>query len=91
MILSHLWDDSEKDMFMTKSLIAFTLCFIAVISVVAAEVSHYTPPSIVYDTPSADENGAMILGNGEIGATAWIDGEGTLHSVFQRLAFYAFQ
>ncbi len=41
------------------------------------------PAPLVFDTPAADENGVMILGNGEVGATAWLDAGGTLHTVLQ--------
>ena len=39
--------------------------------------------SIVFDTPASDEKGVMVLGNGEVGATAWLDASGTLHTVLQ--------
>lgn len=68
----------------TWSLVSFTLVVAVAVSAFSADMFHYTPPSIVYDTPAINENGVMILGNGEVGATAWIDGDGTLHSVFQR-------
>ena len=41
------------------------------------------PESIVFDTPATDEKGIMVLGNGEVGATAWLDAAGTLHTVLQ--------
>lgn len=41
-------------------------------------------PSLAFDTPAKDETGVMILGNGEVGATAWIGEDGTLHTVLQR-------
>ena len=43
----------------------------------------WAPAPIVFDTPSADENGIMVLGNGEVGATAWIGADGVLHTVLQ--------
>lgn len=41
------------------------------------------PAPIVFDTPAADEKGIMILGNGELGAVAWLTADGTLHTVLQ--------
>ena len=43
----------------------------------------YAPAPVVFDTPSKDEKGIMVLGNGEVGATAWLDADGTLHTVLQ--------
>ena len=43
----------------------------------------YAPAPIVFDTPAADEKGMMVLGNGEVGAMAWLDAAGTLHTVLQ--------
>ena len=43
----------------------------------------FAPASIVFDTPAAGEKGIMVLGNGEVGATAWLDAAGTLHTVLQ--------
>lgn len=40
--------------------------------------------TLVFATPAADDRGAMLLGNGEIGETAWIDAQGTLECVPQR-------
>ena len=51
---------------------------------VTTNATDYVPPSIVFDVPAADENGVMVLGNGEVGATAWIGEDGTLHTVLQR-------
>ena len=41
------------------------------------------PAPVVFDTPAKDEKGIMVLGNGEVGATAWLDAAGTLHTVLQ--------
>ncbi len=41
------------------------------------------PAPLVFDTPAADEKGIMILGNGELGAVAWLTADGTLHTVLQ--------
>ena len=49
----------------------------------AAAAFAYAPTSIVFDTPAADEKGMMVLGNGEVGAMAWLDAAGTLHTVLQ--------
>ena len=43
----------------------------------------FEPAPIVFDTPAADEKGVMVLGNGEVGATAWIGADGVLHTVLQ--------
>ena len=43
----------------------------------------YAPEPIVFDTPAPNEKGIMVLGNGEVGATAWLDANGTLHTVLQ--------
>ena len=43
----------------------------------------YAPAPIVFDTPAADEKDMMVLGNGEVGAMAWLDAAGTLHTVLQ--------
>lgn len=39
---------------------------------------------LVFDTPAENDRGLMILGNGEVGAIAWIDPDGTLHTRLQR-------
>ena len=46
-------------------------------------VLAYAPAPVVFDTPAKDEKGIMVLGNGEVGATAWLDAAGTLHTVLQ--------
>ena len=48
----------------------------------ACALAH-APAPIVFDTPAADEMGIMVLGNGEVGATAWLDAAGVLHTVLQ--------
>ena len=58
---------------------AFTLFLVGI----AACASGYVPEPVVFDTPSANEKGIMVLGNGEVGATAWIGADGTLHTVLQ--------
>ena len=42
------------------------------------------PAPIVFESPAVNDRGAMILGNGELGALAWISSDGTLHTVLQR-------
>ena len=49
----------------------------------AAAALSYAPAPVVFDTPAKDEKGIMVLGNGEVGATAWLDAAGTLHTVLQ--------
>ena len=49
----------------------------------AAAALAYAPAPIIFDTPAADEKGMMVLGNGEVGAMAWLDAAGTLHTVLQ--------
>ncbi|MBP5321706.1 MAG: hypothetical protein J6334_12025, partial [Kiritimatiellae bacterium] len=44
----------------------------------------YLPPPLVFDSPAESDRGAMILGNGEVGAIAWVSADGTLHTVLQR-------
>ena len=41
-------------------------------------------PALVWTTPSADVNGTMPLGNGEIGVNAWVDAAGDLRLLFGR-------
>ena len=43
----------------------------------------YAPAPVVFDTPAKDEKGMMVLGNGEVGAMAWLDAAGVLHTVLQ--------
>jgi hypothetical protein len=50
---------------------------------VLSAFSNPMPDPIVFNTPAKNETGIMILGNGELGATAWIDTRGTMHVVFQ--------
>ena len=61
----------------------------AMVAALALTAAHtalcgWTPPSIAFDTPAENDRGAMILGNGELGALAWVDAAGTLHTVLQR-------
>ena len=44
----------------------------------------YAPAPIVFESPAENDRGAMILGNGELGALAWVSSDGTLHTVLQR-------
>ena len=63
------------------SLIAFTLVAVAVLGSAgaqdpgnsAAAVSEY---NVVWDSPSADSNGSMPIGNGDIGANVWVEENG---------------
>ena len=41
------------------------------------------PRPVVFETPADDELGAMVLGNGELCALAWITPDGALHTVLQ--------
>ena len=50
---------------------------------IAAAALAYAPAPVVFDMPAKDEKGIMVLGNGEVGATAWLDAAGTLHTVLQ--------
>jgi len=34
--------------------------------------------NVVWDSPSADYNGSMPLGNGDIGLNVWVEGSGDL-------------
>ena len=51
---------------------------------VAAVQAFAAPQPIVFDSPAENDRGAMILGDGELGALAWVSGDGTLHTVLQR-------
>ena len=55
-----------------------------VAAVAATTVQAYSPASIVFDSPAETDRGSMFLGDGEIGALAWISADGTLHTVLQR-------
>ena len=65
------------------SLIASTLVAVAVVGSAgaqdadkpAAAVSDY---NVVWDSPSADCNGSMPIGNGDIGANVWVEENGDL-------------
>ena len=56
---------------------------VAVVAVGFVSLAGAAPAPIVFDTPAADEKGMMVLGNGEVGAMAWLDAAGTLHTVLQ--------
>ena len=43
-----------------------------------------SPYEVVWDTPSADYNGTMPLGNGEIALNAWIEPSGDLRFYIAR-------
>ena len=64
-----------------KLAIVTTVCMTA--AAVAWGAAEHAPKPIVFDTPAEDENGVMVLGNGEVGATAWLGADGTLHTVLQ--------
>ena len=49
----------------------------------AAAAFAYAPASVAFNTPAKDEYGSMVLGNGELCATAWLDAAGVLHTVLQ--------
>lgn len=57
---------------------------IASLAVLGALISATAPPPVVWTTPSADVNGTMPLGNGEIGVNAWVDAAGDLRFYFGR-------
>jgi hypothetical protein len=40
--------------------------------------------NVVWDSPSADHNGSMPLGNGDIGLNAWAQADGTLHLLISK-------
>ena len=64
----------------TMRAIAALAAFSLQLAILAAD---YEPAPIVFGTPAANEKGIMVLGNGEVGATAWLDAAGTLHTVLQ--------
>jgi len=45
--------------------------------------AEYAPAPLVFDSPAENDRGSMMLGNGEIGALAWVSKDGTLHTVLQ--------
>ena len=53
------------------------------IAPIAVAAQGWMPQPVVFDTPAESDRGAMILGNGELGALAWVSAEGTLHTVLQ--------
>ena len=53
------------------------------IAPIAVAAQGWMPQPVVFDTPAESDRGAMILGNGELGALAWVSAEGTLHPVLQ--------
>ena len=59
------------------------LCAIAAVSAHVALAADFAPAPVVFDTPAVNEKGIMVLGNGEVGATAWIGADGVLHTVLQ--------
>ena len=54
-----------------------------VVAPLVATAQGWTPQPVVFDTPAEDANGAMLLGNGELGAIAWVTADGTLHTILQ--------
>ena len=50
---------------------------------VATCVYAHSPAPVVFDSPAEDDRGIMVLGNGEVGATAWLGADGVLHTVLQ--------
>ena len=54
----------------------------AATTALAASAAHMPRP-VVFETPADDELGAMVLGNGELCALAWITPDGALHTVLQ--------
>ena len=59
------------------------MMIVAVSMCTAALTAACYPKPLIFDTPATDERGIMILGNGEVGATAWIGADGVLHTVLQ--------
>ena len=71
-----------------KTLICSAAVAVAALSGRAASAAvpsqaTFVPAPIVFDTPAENDRGAMILGNGEVGALAWVSADGTLHTVLQ--------
>ena len=60
------------------------LTYTIILGFMMLNASCFTPPALVFDTPAENDRGAMFLGDGEIGALAWISADGTLHTVLQR-------
>ena len=50
---------------------------VAVVAAGLVSLAGAAPAPIVFDTPAADEKGMMVLGNGEVGAMAWLDAAGS--------------
>ena len=58
--------------------------FIAIVMALGVEaIASGAPQPIVFDSPAENDRGSMILGNGELGAIAWVSADGTLHTVLQ--------
>ena len=51
------------------------ISLVATAGIHAASLSDY---NVVWDSPSADYNGSMPIGNGDIGANVWVEDGGDL-------------
>jgi len=69
--------------FLTNSLIASALVMAGVVGPARAQdagnpAAAVTDYNVVWDSPSADFNGSMPIGNGDIGANVWVEENGDL-------------
>ena len=69
---------------MKSSFHSISILICAAAAALAAGADDFAPAPIVFDSPAENDRGAMILGNGELGALAWVSSDGTLHTVLQR-------
>ncbi|MBM3860838.1 MAG: LamG domain-containing protein [Verrucomicrobia bacterium] len=53
-------------------------------TILAALVLAAAQYNVAWDSPSADHNGSMPLGNGDIGLNAWAQADGTLHLLISK-------
>ena len=80
----HVLGCNSRDKNRGRTMMNMTQKTITALALGMATVTFgWSPAPIVFDTPAADEKGIMVLGNGEVGATAWLDAVGVLHTVLQ--------
>jgi len=59
-------------------------CLSMMMGMMISVAMAYVPPPIEFSTTAENDRGAMYLGNGEVGALAWVSKDGTLHTTLQR-------
>ena len=73
----------RKKTLICSAAVAGTTLFGSVACAAASSQAAFVPEPLVFETPAENDRGAMILGNGEVGALAWVSADGTLHTVLQ--------